>query len=194
MYAHDVPDACADLCQRIGAKYPRTHLLVVIDRASQAAEYFPAGSVCKYLLHWTSSDELIECIDQILRNKLLLDATVEVDREDKGPLMECPHGPDTSALLALTARQQIVLSQLIDGRSNAEIARALSLSIAGVKWHLTGIYSTFGLRNRGEVVAFVLRKGLDEALLRQTRDPSGAKWRITTQAPSRRYPKTSTLG
>ena len=51
-----------------------------------------------------------------------------------------------------TSRQLDVLRQLTLGRSNKEIARALSLSEGTVKIHLAAIFRLLGARNRTEAV------------------------------------------
>jgi DNA-binding CsgD family transcriptional regulator len=54
---------------------------------------------------------------------------------------------------ALSERESEVLSLLATGRSNQEIADALSLSVGTVKTHTNGIYRKLGVRNRTEAIA-----------------------------------------
>lgn len=53
----------------------------------------------------------------------------------------------------LTERQLAVLGQLVQGRSNKEIARALALAEATVKGHLVAIFRILRVRNRAEAVS-----------------------------------------
>jgi DNA-binding NarL/FixJ family response regulator len=53
---------------------------------------------------------------------------------------------------SLTARQLDVLAQLIQGRSNKEIARTLGLAEPTVKGHLVTIFRVLRVRNRAEAV------------------------------------------
>jgi DNA-binding NarL/FixJ family response regulator len=48
----------------------------------------------------------------------------------------------------LTARQQEILEMVVEGLSNAEIARRLYLSEATIKQHLRAVYKELGVRNR----------------------------------------------
>ncbi len=48
----------------------------------------------------------------------------------------------------LTLRQRTVLRLVLDGCSNVEIARRLSISKNTVKWHLKGIFRQLGVENR----------------------------------------------
>ncbi len=61
---------------------------------------------------------------------------------------------------ALTARERDVLLLVSDGKSNAEIARALFLSEATVKSHLRSILTKLGLKSRTEIAAYAWRTGL----------------------------------
>ncbi|GGN85183.1 hypothetical protein GCM10010112_65340 [Actinoplanes lobatus] len=52
---------------------------------------------------------------------------------------------------ALTDREEDVLAEVALGRTNAEIARDLHISMSTVKFHLTGLMTKLGARNRVEL-------------------------------------------
>ena len=54
---------------------------------------------------------------------------------------------------SLTERQLEVLAQLIKGRSNKEIARALGMAEPTVKGHLVTVFRVLRVRNRAEAVS-----------------------------------------
>ena len=60
----------------------------------------------------------------------------------------------------LTKREQEVLSLLVAGLTNGEIAGQLSLSEATVKFHLTNIFSKLGAKNRVEAATIALEHDL----------------------------------
>jgi DNA-binding NarL/FixJ family response regulator len=60
----------------------------------------------------------------------------------------------------LTARQGMVLGELALGKSNKEIARALSLSEATVKVHVTAIMKALNAHNRTQAVIAAVDMGL----------------------------------
>jgi DNA-binding NarL/FixJ family response regulator len=78
--------------------------------------------------------------------------------------------PDVARLLAsggtrpagadLTAREQQVLVEVARGRSNREIARALSLSEKTVKTHVSAILGKLGVQDRTQAALHAVRSGL----------------------------------
>jgi DNA-binding NarL/FixJ family response regulator len=64
-------------------------------------------------------------------------------------------GADPSAL---TDREESVLQLLAEGRTNAQIAEAVSLSENTVKFHLRNLFGKLGVSNRTEAVATLLRR------------------------------------
>jgi len=78
--------------------------------------------------------------------------------------------PDVARLLAagearpagakLTAREQQVLVEIARGRSNREIARALSLSEKTVKTHVSAILGKLGVQDRTQAALHAVRSGL----------------------------------
>ena len=66
-----------------------------------------------------------------------------------------PTPPGPSALSTLTRRESEVLSLLREGRSNADIAKSLFLSIKTVEHHVARVLTKLGLRSRAEVSAYL---------------------------------------
>jgi two-component system nitrate/nitrite response regulator NarL len=60
----------------------------------------------------------------------------------------------------LSPREREVLDLLVDGASNKAIARALTISISTVKYHVAAVFAKLGARTRSEAVALALREGL----------------------------------
>jgi len=67
--------------------------------------------------------------------------------------------PSGSVLAKLTARELEILSQLIDGRSNKEIARSLGLQEITAKVHLSNAYRKIGASSRADAVRIAFRHG-----------------------------------
>jgi NarL family two-component system response regulator LiaR len=60
----------------------------------------------------------------------------------------------------LTPREREVLALLVEGLSNAEIAASMHLSIAAIKYHVSGILSKLGATNRTEAAALAREHSL----------------------------------
>ncbi len=60
----------------------------------------------------------------------------------------------------LTAREREVLALLVDGLSNPEIARRLTISRSTVKFHISSILAKLGVTSRTEAVGLAIRQHL----------------------------------
>jgi DNA-binding NarL/FixJ family response regulator len=67
---------------------------------------------------------------------------------------------DDRATAELTARERDVLAELARGRSNREIARALTLSEKTVKTHVSAILGKLGVQDRTQAALHAVRTGL----------------------------------
>jgi DNA-binding NarL/FixJ family response regulator len=68
-----------------------------------------------------------------------------------------PAAPIVQPIDALTEREEDVLGRVARGRTNAEIAHELRISTSTVKFHLTGLMSKIGARNRVELAMWAYR-------------------------------------
>ncbi|WP_189938242.1 helix-turn-helix transcriptional regulator [Streptomyces sulfonofaciens] len=66
----------------------------------------------------------------------------------------------TRALSRVTEREGLVLHHLVQGRSNQQIARALGISVHGVKRHISNLLIKFDCSNRTEVALTAAQAGL----------------------------------
>ncbi len=67
---------------------------------------------------------------------------------------------DTARPAELTARERDVLAELARGRSNREIARALSVTEKTVKTHVSAILGKLGVQDRTQAALHAVRTGL----------------------------------
>jgi DNA-binding NarL/FixJ family response regulator len=102
------------------------------------------------------SDELLDAVRRVLDGDVYLpqdlDAafTLESLETDK----ERP---------TLTQRQELVLRELLDGRSNREISQTIGISDETVKTHVAAILRHFAVQNRTQAVVAAARFGYKPA-------------------------------
>jgi len=113
-----------------------------------------------FLLKRSSPEQLIAAIHTVADGEALLSPSVTrrlIELVAAHPLLS----RDTEPRLAeLTARERDVLELVAQGRSNAEIADALTLERTTVKTHVQRILTKLGVRNRVEVVIAAYEWGL----------------------------------
>jgi DNA-binding NarL/FixJ family response regulator len=133
------------------ARYGRSRVLVltsVTDHASAAAA-LRAGAA-GVLYKDVDPDALVRAIRAVHDGHLLLAP------EAAGTLLRPASGP-ARGLDALTSREREVLAELARGRSNREIARALSVSEKTVKAHVSSVLAKLGVQDRTQAALLAVR-------------------------------------
>jgi DNA-binding CsgD family transcriptional regulator len=69
-----------------------------------------------------------------------------------------PRGRPSFGYDSLTPTELLVAGHVADGRTNAETAASLLISVTTVKTHVTRIFTKLGVRNRAELAATVTRR------------------------------------
>jgi DNA-binding NarL/FixJ family response regulator len=68
------------------------------------------------------------------------------------------------ATFGLTARELEIVSTVVGGYANSDIAQKYSISVKTVKHHLTNIFDKLGVANRLELALFAVHHRLESAL------------------------------
>jgi len=112
-------------------------------------EALQAGAI-SYLLKNVSVDELAEAIRAAHAGRAILAPEVTqalIQAASQGPTP----GHD------LTPREREVLALLVEGLTNPEIAKRLTVSYSTARAHVSNVLSKLGVSNRGEAIALALR-------------------------------------
>lgn len=88
----------------------------------------------------------------LLKSHTYLAAYDRMDLEQKADVIW-----RTKSLEELTLREQEVLQQVLSGKSNREIGRALFISESTVKTHVRNIFSKYDVASRAELISTLLR-------------------------------------
>ena len=140
--------------RQIRALLPNTRVVVLTSYADDArvVAALRAGAI-GYVRKEADPEILLSSIRAAARGQSLLDPTVA------GAVMqELMRGGKHS--VELTEREQEVLRQLALGRTNHEIAEALTVSDETVKTHVGNILTKLQLAHRTQAVIYALKKGL----------------------------------
>ena len=113
---------------------------------------FKAGAI-SYLLKDVHSEKLAETIREAKRGRSTIDSAAAqalVASAKDSPSLENE----------LTGREREILTLLVAGNTNKEIAGQLSLSEGTVRFHVSNILSKMGASNRTEAASLALQRGM----------------------------------
>ncbi|MDE3275629.1 MAG: response regulator transcription factor [Verrucomicrobiota bacterium] len=135
--------------QEIKSRLPHTRVLIlttstVSDDLSRALEAGADGAITKS----NANAQLLTAIRAIAAGKRWVSPEIEKQIATDPPVQK------------LTERQEQVLSSIVRGFTNADIAHQLGIREDSVKEHLNLIFSKIGAANRAEAVAIALRRHL----------------------------------
>lgn len=135
--------------QEIKLRLPHTRVLIlttstVSDDLSRALEAGADGAITKS----NANAQLLTAIRAIAAGKRWVSPEIEKQIATDPPVQK------------LTERQEVILSSIVRGLTNADIAHQLGIREDSVKEHLNLIFSKIGAANRAEAVAIALRRHL----------------------------------
>ena len=136
----------------------RVVILTTYDLDEYVYEALRAGA-CGFLLKHAPPEELLLGVRAAADGGALLSPAV-TRRLLKEFAQRRPPGPPPAGLGRLTAREREVLDLVIRGRTNAEIAGELVVSLSTVKTHLGHVLDKLGLRDRVHAVVYGYEHGL----------------------------------
>lgn len=136
----------------------RVLMLTTFDADEYVVEAFRSGAA-GFLLKDGPPDQLADAVRTVAAGDALL-APAITSRLIEEYVGTAPQQQLHGRLHELTERELQVLKELASGKSNADIGRALFLSEATVKTHLTRVLAKLDLRSRVQAVVFAYESGL----------------------------------
>jgi DNA-binding NarL/FixJ family response regulator len=127
--------------------------VLVITSFTDPSAVLPAvrAGAAGYVYKDVDPPALAAAIRAVHAGHVLLHPDVARQLADGGPPPEAAH---------LTTREREVLSEVAQGRSNREIARALGLAEKTVKTHVSAILTKLGVQDRTQAALYAVRNDL----------------------------------
>lgn len=142
---------------------PRIIVLTASVEKPQIVEAFQLGAR-GIVMKEAATQVLLNSIREVMKGRYW------VHRESRGSLVECLRalmpaaGKARQDTYGLTPREREIVSAIVLGNTNKDIARTLSISEDTVKHHLTSVFNKLGVANRLELALFAINRGLVESL------------------------------
>jgi len=121
-------------------------------------EALQAGAI-SYLLKNVSAEDLAAAIREASAGRSTL-APEAIQVLIQAGVESTAHEEDPVQAFGLTPREVEVLSLLVEGLNNPEIAERLVVSRSTAKAHVSNILSKLGVSNRAEAIALALKRNL----------------------------------
>jgi two-component system, NarL family, nitrate/nitrite response regulator NarL len=146
-----------DVLHALAKEFPNSRIVILSPAQPLPAvrTLLEAGARGCLSLH-LSSEELIESLNMISKGDIIVSRGIVkelVQRLDQGNDREEPFN-------FLSERQREVISLVVNGLTNREIASTLIITENTVKVHLRNILDKLDLRNRQQLAAFAAQSGL----------------------------------
>lgn len=150
---------------RLRRAFPDVRIVIVTGwvTRSDVVEAMRLG-VSGYLPKSLNGTAMLHALRLILCGVPYYPAEVLVADVAPSPSTEPGQPAERSQLSTLTRREYEILTQLVGGASNKEIAKVLGLTEITIKSHLRNVFRKIGATNRTQAVALALREGVKAAV------------------------------
>ncbi|PYT16707.1 MAG: DNA-binding response regulator [Acidobacteria bacterium] len=147
--------------RHIMRELPKTEVLILTMYESErlVREVLDAGAR-GYVLKSDAMRDLVSAVDLLTQHKPAFTSKVSemmLRGYLNGAAPKCAHDS------RLSAREQEIVQLLAEGKSNKEVALALSISVKTAETHRRRIMTKLNLRSVGELVRYAVRNGIVEA-------------------------------
>ncbi|PKM77585.1 MAG: DNA-binding response regulator [Firmicutes bacterium HGW-Firmicutes-15] len=142
----------------IKKELPATKVIAVtIYEDEEVVEMVKAG-VSAYILKDVAGSELISTIHKVMAGEVVIHPRVA-----KRLIKELIRNENKKDEIKLTRREKDVLTLLVQGSSNKNIADIMFISEKTVKNHLTSIFRKLGVKDRTQAAVYALKNNMVEA-------------------------------
>ncbi|HVT34762.1 MAG TPA: response regulator transcription factor [Nevskiaceae bacterium] len=144
---------------RMATVAPRTRVVVLSMHGSSELVYRALQAGARgYVLKESAGHALVAAVRAVQAGRRFLDDRIE-DVVVNGYLESERHA---SPLDALSPRERSILQMIVEGRSNADCARALFLSVKSVETYRSRLMQKLGIADLPALVKFAIEHGLTQ--------------------------------
>jgi DNA-binding NarL/FixJ family response regulator len=138
---------------------PEVIVLTTFDTDENIVHALRAGA-SGFLLKDTPPARIAEAIRQVADGEPILSPRITRRLMDRTAVQAGAYARAKATLAALSPREHDVVVAIAQGHSNTEIARALNMTLATVKTHVSHILTKLGLDNRTQIALLAHDAGL----------------------------------
>jgi DNA-binding NarL/FixJ family response regulator len=145
--------------RRIRAEHGRVKVIALSTHTDKRyVHHMLDAGACGYVLKMSAYDELLRAVRAASQGRTYLSPEIAglVVERSTGPQA----GRETSAFSSLGAREREVLQLVAEGKTSAETAREMHISVKTVETHRRNIVQKLGLHGTAELTKYAIREGL----------------------------------
>lgn len=148
-----------EACKEIKEKRPETKIIMLTSYAEDEMLFaaIRAGAT-GYVLKQIGSDALIRSLEAAARGEASLDPSLTQRLFNE--MRRTIEKEEQAAFFELTPQEMQVLAQIVEGKTNREIAETLFLSEGTVRNYVSSILSKLNVSNRAEAAAYAVKHQL----------------------------------
>jgi len=143
--------------RQIRERFPDTRVLILTQQEEQQyAIPLLEADASGYLTKRAVGSDLVEAIRAVASGEMYIHPSIAVlmARHLK------KHGGSDAPAYALTPREKEILALVVGGKTSAQIALELSLSLKTVEWHRSNLMNKLGVHSVADLVRHALQDGL----------------------------------
>ncbi|NKZ08650.1 response regulator [Actinomadura latina] len=144
---------------RARANPPEVIVLTTFDSDENILHALRAGA-SGFLLKDTPPDRIVDAVQRVAAGDPMLSPRITRRLMDRAAVEAGAHQRARAALARLSPRENEVVLAIARGRSNADIAAELFMSVATVKAHVSSVLTKLGLDNRTQIALLAHDAGL----------------------------------
>jgi DNA-binding NarL/FixJ family response regulator len=141
-------------CLRLARERAAGTKVIVLSESEDARDIQAAfsGGATAYVMKSAHAEDLASAVRQAFSHSIYFANGASLNGD--------PTAAGDTASPGLTARERQILELVVDGLTNAEVARMLWVTPETIKFHLSNTYRKLGVSNRTEASRWAIRNGI----------------------------------